>query len=593
MKRCDVKVEDQWNLQPLFSSLEAWKSDFAAFKETACSWEKMLSFKGKLGSGAKSVKEFFDHYFDIAREIDRFYTYAHLRHDEDLAFEEAKVAYNDAMHFYHTFSQMAAWVEPEIFSLDDKVLQGYLKDPELELYWIHLEKIVALKPFTLSEKEEMIVALAAQPLSTPSKVFSALNNVDLKFAPAKDEKGEEKEVTHALYSLYMQSSDRMLRKNAFESLHNGFSAYENTIAESLSGVVQGHVFEAKARGYESTLHAALKPHNIDVDVYKNLIATVRENIKPLHDYVSHRKEVLGLDKVHFYDLYVPMVESCERKFSYDEAEKICIEAVAPLGKGYQDDLHKGMTAERWVDRYENEGKRTGAYSSGCYDSHPYILMNYKGILNDLMTLAHEAGHSMHSLNSHRNQPYHYSHYSIFVAEVASTFNEKLTSKYLIERAESGDEKKYLINQQLDAVRGTLFRQTMFAEFELKIHEIGEKGESLTPGMLKEIYRQLNADYYGPDFHIDDLLPAECFRIPHFYYNYYVYQYATGISAAHALVERVLHEGGQSDYLDFLGSGSSDYPLELLKRAGVDMRSPDPIVSQIDAFSAHLSELKTC
>ncbi|MDN3507729.1 MAG: oligoendopeptidase F [Simkaniaceae bacterium] len=593
MKRCDVKLEDQWNVELLFPSLEGWKSDFSAFKETVGSFDKMLAFKKRLGSSSKTLKDFFDHYFDTARQIDRFYTYAHLRHDEDLAKEEAKIAYNEAMHFYHTFSQMVAWVEPEILALDQKILDGYLKDPILEPYWIHLEKIVKLKPFTLSDKEEMILALAAQPLATASKAFSALNNVDLKFASVKDGEGKECEVTHGLYSLYMQSKDRTLRENAFTSLHKGFAANENTIAEFLSGVVQGHVFEARARGYESTLHAALTPHNIDVSVYHNLIETVRANIKPLHDYVSYRKEVLGLDKVHFYDLYVPIVDDCDQKYTYDEAEKICIEAIEPLGEGYQDDLRRGMTTDRWVDRYENEGKRTGAYSSGCYDSCPYILMNYKGMLNDLMTLAHEAGHSMHSLNSHRSQPYQYSHYSIFVAEVASTFNENLTSRYLMQKATTAKEKRFLINQQLDATRATLYRQTMFAEFELKIHEIGERGESLTPGMLKEVYKQLNADYYGPDFYVDDLLPFECLRIPHFYYNYYVYQYATGISAAHALAERVIHENGRDDYLDFLAAGSSDYPLEILKRAGVDMRTPEPIISQIDAFSAYLNELKTC
>ena len=414
-----------------------------------------------------------------------------------------------------------------------------------------------------------------------------MNNAVLQFPDSKDKEGNCHKVSHARYGTILQGHDRVLRQNAYESVQGTYRQYGNTFAQLLSGHVNTHIFKARARGYPSSLDAALYPKNIDTKVYRQLIQTVRENLEPLHRYVAMRKEILGVEKIRLCDFYVPLVENVDLKIPYDEAVELVVNSLSPLGKKYQNQVRAGLTTEGWVDRYENIGKRSGAYSSGCYGSKPYILMNYDGKIKDMMTLTHEAGHSMHSFTSHQNQPYPKSQYTIFVAEVASTFQEELLFHHL--RKTMGKKaQRFLINYRLDAIRGTLYRQALFAEFELKIHEMAEQGIPLTETVLSELYGELNRTYYGPFLEIDENLKSEWMRIPHFYYNFYVYQYSTGISAAHALVKRV-QDGHLDDYMQFLSSGGSDYPLNQLQKAGVDMRAPDAIRSLITDFDRLLNE----
>lgn len=437
------------------------------------------------------------------------------------------------------------------------------------------------------------MALAGQALQTSYKAFNALTDADFIFSPVLDDYGEEKPLTHGSYAIYLRDQDRVLRKNAFKAYHQKYFSYANTLCELLNGQIQSQWFEARARNYTSCLEAALFPRNIEVSVYKSLIEAVRQKLPVLHRYMKFRKKTLGLEELHLYDVYVPLTKAVDMRLDYDQAEDLVVECVKPLGSEYQEFLRKGLKEQRWVDRYENKNKRSGAYSSGCYDSMPYILMNYKTILRDVFTLAHEAGHSMHSLYSHKYQPYHLSDYPIFLAEVASTFNEDLLTRLLIEKCQNKEEKIFLIQQKIEDLRATLFRQTMFAEFELLIHEQIEKGMPLTPEFLKTEYHQLNVSYFGPDTVIDPEIDIEWARIPHFYYGFYVFQYATGISAATALAEKVVNgsEKDREDYLRFLKSGSSHYPIDTLKMAGVDMTSPDAVISAIGTFDHWLDQLE--
>lgn len=593
--REDVAQEDTWNVEDLFPSLEKWQGSYKDLSGNGSRprWPELADCKGRLHEGAERLKETFDIYFKLLRELESVYCYAHLRHDEDTANNDHKTAYGQAMGLYHDFAQEASWIEPEILSLPEETLQSYLESPSLVDYRFHLEKIVLVKPYTLSPEKEELLAMAGKALQTARKAFSAINDADFDFGEVVDGKGEKHRLTHGSYSLYVRNQDRTLRKNTFESLQGKYGRYENTLCELLSGVVNQHAFNARARGYDSCLEAALQPKNIDTNVYHSLIKAVRENLEPLHKYMRLRKKLLGLDELHLYDMSVPITKDMDITMNYADAEEVIVQSVSALGEEYQQHLDKGLKDDRWVDRYENENKRSGAYSSGCYNSHPYILMNYKGLLRDVFTLAHEAGHSMHSLYSRKNQPFHYSDYSIFVAEVASTFNEDLLSRLLMERAQSKEERIFLVNQKVEDIRNTLFRQTMFAEFELMIHDWVEKDIPLTPAKLNEEYHKLAAVYFGPDVVIDKEIQWEWARIPHFYYNFYVYQYATGISAALCLADRVVKEGApaRDAYLSFLKGGSSQYPVDILRMAGVDMCTPDPVKSAIQRFAGLVDDLE--
>jgi oligoendopeptidase F len=593
--REETEKQDRWNVESLYSSEKEWDKAFQSFVNLAdkpC-WPAIQAYQGSLGQSPERLKDAIECIIKIERELTKLYTYAHLRHDEDIADPKFKAAYERIVSCAHLFSQETAWFLPELLTIPEKTFETYLKSAVLQDYRFYLEKMIRIKKHTLSPESESLMALAGQALETANNVFKSMNDADFQFGSVFDAENKEMPLTHALYGMYLRRHDRLLRERAFKQYHKKYQSYENTLCEILSGQLQTHCFNAKARHYPSCLNAALFPKNIDVSVYHSLIAAVNERIDVLHKYMGLRKQILNLPELHLYDVYVPLVEDFEMDMPYAEAEDLVIESVAPLGSEYQNLLRSGFKERRWVDRYENKNKRSGAYSSGCYDSEPYILMNYKGISRDVFTLAHEAGHSMHSLYSHKHQPYHYGDYPIFLAEVASTFNEDLLSRLLLKRCSNPVEKIFLLNQQIEDIRGTLFRQTMFAEFELLIHEKVEQNIPLTPQLLKQEYRNLNLKYFGPSVVIDEEIDIEWSRIPHFYYNFYVFQYATGISAALALSDQVVHgnEKNRTDYLGFLKAGSSKYPIEILKMAGIDMGSPAPVIAAINKFDGLLNELE--
>ncbi len=593
--RAEVLPDDQWNVAELYPSLDQWEKEFAAVceKPTKPHWPKLQSYRGRLKEGPKIVKEALDLSFEIARRLEKLYTYAHLRHDEEITLDASKKAFLQISSLMYDFQQESSWIEPEILELPEAKISELLASPLLATYRFHIEKLVRMRPHTLSADKEELLAMAGKPMQTPPKAFSALNNADIKLGKVKDGQGQELDLSHGLYQMYIRSPDRTLRANAFIAMQEKYLGLENTMAELLYGEIQSHIFGSRARTFSSSLDAALFPKKIPLEVYHSLIKTVRSGLKSLHRYVSLRKKLLKLDEAHLYDMYLPLIPQVEIRMDYKEAEELVIESTAPLGKDYQNAVKKGLKTDRWVDRYENQNKRSGGYSSGCFDSFPYILLNYRGILRDVFTLAHEVGHSMHSYLSHKTQSYQYSHYPIFVAEVASTFNEELLMDLLLKRREKKEEKLFLINEKIEDIRATFFRQTMFAEFELKIHELVEQETPLTPALLKEIYLQLNRDYFGPDATIDNEIAIEWARIPHFYYNFYVYQYATGISAALSLAGKVL--GGDThardNYLSFLKGGGSLYPIDLLKLAGVDMSSPEPVQATLRKFDSLVTQLE--
>lgn len=585
-KRSEQNPKDLWNVEEMYPSLTEWET---AFNQVP-SLEKLAEFKGRLNEGAGILKELLDLSCSLEREISKLYTYSHLRHDEDISNPEAKGAYQKSLALYTSLAEAASWIEPEILTLDESIAD----DPALAEYSFHLKKIFRLKAHTLSEAEEKLIASSGLALQASHRAFSAINDADMKYGVALDKEGKEHEITHASFGVMLRSHDRVLRKNAFQAMHGKYSEFSNTLTELLNGQLQSHVFSSTARNYSSCLEAALYPKNIDTSVYHSLIESVRDNLSTLHKYMGLRKKVLKVDELHLYDVYVPLVQDMDITMDYGDAEEAIIDSVAPLGDLYQSKLREGLKTGRWVDRYENESKRSGAYSSGCYDSMPYILMNYKKLLRDVFTLAHEAGHSMHSLLSKTTQPYHYANYPIFVAEVASTFNEDLLMRKMLSETNDRSTRIFLINQKIEDIRSTLFRQTMFAEFELMIHQMAEAKTPITPDHLREKYKELNIAYFGPETTIDDEISIEWSRIPHFYYNFYVYQYATGISAALSLANKVMNGGAkeQSAYLTFLSGGCSKYPIDLLIDAGVDMRTKQPVTDAIAHFGQLVDELET-
>ncbi|HSX37621.1 MAG TPA: oligoendopeptidase F [Chlamydiales bacterium] len=586
--RNELKIEDKWNVEALYPDAAAWNGEFDSLKEKA---PQIFSYKGKLSDPITAVS-FFEIYFRLHRQLEKLHTYAHLRMDEDLGNDDFKRDYGLISSFYHDFQHECAWIEPELLALSEPDFARLIAHPDLKLYQFFLEKVGRMRPHTLTNEQEELMALSGKALDAAAQAFSALNNADMTFQNAVDANGVEHPLSHGAYLAYMRSQDRELRKSAFQNLHNSFEAHVNTLCELIQGQVQSHLFQAKARKYASCLEAALFPHQIDAFVYENLIVGVRKALPIMHRYIALRKNLLGLSELHYYDLMVPLVEDVQISMSYSEAVQTVVRSVQLLGEEYKNEVKNGLMSDRWVDVYETPKKRSGAYSSGCYDSMPYILLNYQGTLNDVLTLSHETGHSMHSFLSRRSQPYIYSHYPIFVAEVASTFNEQLLLKELKSKARSKKELAYLLNYAIEGIRATIFRQTLFAEFEWQIHKWAEEGIPLTPSLLKEYYTQLNRDYYGPDLVLDKELEIEWARIPHFYYNFYVYQYATGLSAALSLFENAQKSDVlKKRYLEFLSSGGSRYPLDLLALAGVDMRSSVPIDAAMNYFSHLLDEFE--
>lgn len=585
MKRSEQKIENTWDLSALVKNSSEWEERYKRLKERI---EKLSSYQGKLNEG-DNLYSFLSELRDDEIEYECVANWAFLNYSADASDAENQQRAGLSDTLGASLSQNLSWFEPELLEIDRSVLDSKLKEDRFKEFKIFLEKILRFSPYTLSKKEERLLALSIESGQTAHNAFQDLNNVDLDFGTVNGEK-----LTHASYSTFIRSEDENIRKEAFTKYYREYEKNQHVIARLYAGSVQRDIFISRARGYKSSLDAALYPDNVPEEVYRNLIESVHEGFPILHRYYKLMAKVLGKAKLNHYDVYVPLVSGIKSNYSYDEAVELIKNAVEPLGKEYQEIIVRGLTTDRWVDRYENEGKRSGAFSAGCYTGNPYILMSYKDeVLNSVFTLIHEGGHSMHSYFSTRNNPFMHYDYSIFEAEVASTFNEQLLARYLINTSKDDRLKAYLISNQLSDIVATLFRQTMFAEFELLCHEAGERGEALTFDYFRKSYRKLLEEYFGPEMIFEETSDLEGLRIPHFYNAFYVYKYSTGISAAIALANRVT-EGGEKerdDYLSFLKSGGSSYPIESLKKAGVDMSSPEPVRAAIKYFEGLLDEFE--
>ncbi|WP_307340708.1 oligoendopeptidase F [Metabacillus malikii] len=588
--RSEIKKEDTWRLEDIFATDQEWEKEF---EEIKAQLPKLSAFKGKLGNSAADLYQALSFQDQVMERLGKLYTYAHMRYDQDTTNSTYQALNDRARNLYTQASSLSSYIVPELLTIDEEKIKQFLNEKEeLKLYEHALDEINRQRPHVLSAEQEELLAQASEVLGSSSNTFGMLNNADLTFPTIKDENGEEVEITHGRYIRFLESEDRRVREDAFKAVYKTYGDFKNTFASTLSGTIKKDNFSAKIRNYDSARHAALSSDNIPESVYDNLVSTIHDNLDLLQRYVKLRKEVLNLTEVHMYDLYTPLVKDVKMEVTYDEAKDYILKGLKPLGEEYQSILKEGFE-NRWVDIHENKGKRSGAYSSGTYGTNPYILMNWQDNVNNLFTLAHEFGHSVHSYYTRKHQPYPYGNYSIFVAEVASTCNEALLNHYLLETIEDKRQRLYLLNHFLEGFRGTVFRQTMFAEFEHIIHQKAQEGEPLTPELLTKIYYDLNRTYFGDDIVIDEEIGLEWARIPHFYYNYYVYQYATGYSAATALSNQILEEGEPAveRYLEFLKAGSSDYPIEVLKKAGVDMTSSTPIEEACKVFEEKLTEME--
>jgi oligoendopeptidase F len=589
--RSEVPESDKWNLTQLFADAGKWQEDFAWLQRA---YPKLQEWKGRVGESAQTLAAVLEFEKALELKMERVHHYASLQLAEDSTNNEYLARVGQLQNLLTKIGEAAAFIVPEILSIDDKKFGQFIAQPALKDWRIKLSKIRRMKPHVLSEPEERLLALGSVALSGYDDTFSQLTDVDMKFGVLIDETGRETPLSQSSFSSFLVKRDPELRKRAFHQFYAEFRDHEYTLAASLAYSVKADVFRARARNYSSALEAALFPDDAPVAVYDGLIQSVRGNLKPLFRYFDLRRRVLGLDELHQYDTYVPLVPEIETRFRFDDAVEMVLGSLAPLGKEYIDVLTEGLHSKRWCDRYESRGKRSGAFSSASYGAPPYILMNYKeDVFADVYTLAHEAGHSMHSWLSQNSQLFQDYEYSIFLAEVASTFNEELLTHHLLQTTTDPKMRAYIVNRQIDDLRGTLFRQTMFAEFEKIIHAIEESGDALTLGGFKSEYHKLLETYFAENFVLDPELDLECLRIPHFYHAFYVYKYATGISAAVTLSQRVLSGDSESvdAYLNFLRSGGSKFPLETLKAAGVDMTTSAPIESALRLFERRLAELE--
>ena len=589
--RDEVPAKDKWDLSSIFKSDDEWEE---ALKSLPAITKKVAAYKGKLGESDKTLLEALKAYEQAQLKMETVYHYASLIHEANEDDSAATDKNGRALMAYTQMQSELSFIDPEIQAIDETKLRQWISQPEYADYKVFIEKNLHFKKYILSEKEERILSLQMQTAETPYTAFSVLTNVDInKTFGTVNVDGEEKPLTETTWSVFLHSQDRKVREEAYKKFYAKFEEHQNSIATLYAGSVNQDIFSVRARGYDSSLQQALYGNKVPLSVYHNLIDCIHKNLDTLHEYYSLRKKVLGVKELRHWDVYVPLVKSVETKTSYEEAVEICRKALAPLGKEYTDRLCDGLL-NGWADRYENVGKRSGAFSSGCYIGNPYILLNYKDdVIRDVFTMAHEGGHSMHSWYSVHNNPFMSYDYTIFEAEVASTFNEELVFKYLLENAKSKEMKAYLLSMRADDILATLHRQTMFAEFELKAHEAVENGTPLTAELLRKIYRDLLELYFGPEMVFESNSDLEGLRIPHFYTAFYVYKYATGISAALALAKRVT-EGGEKereDYFKFLKSGGSRYPIESLRVAGVDMESTEPVQAACDTFKAIVDELK--
>lgn len=588
-KREELDPKYTWDLSDIYPTDEDWERDFAKFSKLP---ETIAGYKGRLAESADTLLEFLRLSDEIAVLCDSLGNYAQRKSDENTANAKYQAMVSRLMNGYVAINSAGSFETPELIAIPDDLLENFYKDkPELELYRRALDTVRRRKAHVLSEAEEKLLALAGDMGMSPENIFSMFSDADLIFPDAADKDGNPHQLTHGSYIPMMQSADRTLRKNAFENLYHTYDGFKNTCAATLAAQVKTLAFYSQARKYGSALESALDGNEIPTDVYTNLIAAVHDNMHYMYDYAALRKELMGLDELHMYDLYAPIVSDVDMKISFEEAKDTVYKALSVMGDEYLAVLKKGFD-ERWIDVYENEGKTSGAYSAGAR-VHPYVLLNHKDTLNCMFTLAHEMGHAIHSYYSNSTQPVVYSDYKIFVAEVASTCNEALLMQYLLKNTQDKKQRAYLINYFLEQFRTTLYRQTMFAEFELKINEMYARGEALTADVLNSTYRELNKLYFGEGVVIDSEIDLEWARIPHFYYEFYVYQYATGYSAAIALSQRILTGGEEAvkDYIGFLKGGCSKDPISLLKGAGVDMTTAAPINDALKLFGELIGEMR--
>ena len=582
--RCEIEDKYKWDLTKIYKDEKEWQKDFDDVKEKIL---KVLEYKDSFLSNGKKLYEYLKYDEEVSRKLEKIYYYAHLNYDADTLDEKYKVMTNKVSDLFTKYNELSSFVVPEILKLDEEKLNTFYKDEEkLEDYRFSIENIYRFKNHTLDEEKEKMLSNLSKCLSNPEETYEALTDSDFEYDYITDEKGNRVKFNESNYSLFIKSKDRSVRKKAFEMLHNKYKKYIRTITSTYKGEVENNVVLAKIRNYDSAISASLYSDNVPVDIYNNLIKVVNDNMNVLYDYYDLKKEILSLDRLHMYDTYVEIINKI------DEAKEIVIDALSVLGDKYVKNLKKAFD-EKWIDIYHSKGKRSGAYSSGNFDVNPYVLLNFEGTLNDVSTLAHELGHSMHTYLSCKNNPYQYSSYEIFVAEVASTVNELLLANYMLKNSKNKDEKLAIINHILDLYKATLYRQTMFAEFEKETHKLREKGEVLTSELLSNTYYNLVKKYFGPNVLCDDLIRYEWARIPHFYYNFYVYKYATGISAASYIVDGILNnkEGALENYINFLKTGGSMYPLDELKIAGVNLNSKSVILSAIKTFEKYLKEFK--
>ncbi len=589
-KRSEIDDKFKWKLEDTYASDDLWEADFLELKKKT---EEMKKYKGNLTSTADNFKKGLELYFSIDRLLDKVADYSYRRKDEDLNVAKYQEMADRIDTLYSEISSETVFVTTELSKMEPESFDGFARENKnIELYRFYMDEIFRLKPHTLSDEEEKILAMASEIAGGAESTYGMLNNADIKFPIFKDENGNEIELTKGNYIKYMQSGNREVRKEVFEKFYKTYLAYKNTFVSTLNSNVKTHVFYTKSRKYESALKRSLFQDNVNTSLYENLISTIHSNFDKIHKYYEVRKKYLKLEEQHMYDIYVPMLKEIDKQIPYKEAVTMVKDALKILGEDYSNIMEHAFT-DGWIDIYENDGKRSGAYSSGSYDSKPYILLNHRDDLDSVFTLAHEMGHSMHSYYSKKNQPYIYSQYKIFVAEVASTVNEILLMKHMLKKAETKQEKMYLLNHFMDQFKATMYRQVQFAEFEKMIHEKVEAGEALSADKVCQMYLELNKMYYGDNVISDDYIKVEWARIPHFYYNFYVYKYATGFSAAVDIAERI-SSGDKialENYLKFLKSGGSDYPIELLKIAGVDMSTTEPVQNALNVFAKLIEEFE--
>jgi oligoendopeptidase F len=590
LKRNEVPEDKTWRLEDIFETDELWEKELKSLEEDIKQFEK---YQGKLSESADTLYDLLSLQDELSERLGKLYTYAHMRYDQDTTNSFYQGLNAQAETLITVASSEMSFITPEILEMDEEKLASFLEEKEeLQLYKKTLDEITRQRPHVLSKAEEALLAEASEPMSSSSQTFGMLNNADLTFPAVENEKGEKVDLTHGRYLGFLESDDRRVRQDAFKSMYDTYGKFINTFASTLNGNIKKDNFNAKVRNYESARQAALDNNNIPEKVYDNLVEAVNERLPLLHKYTKLRKKVLELDELHMYDLFTPLVKDVDMKIPYEKAQQYVVDSFSPLGDAYKNIVKEGYE-NRWIDVEENKGKRSGAYSSGAYGTNPYILLNWQDNVNDMFTLAHELGHSVHSYYSQKYQPFRYGNYSIFVAEVASTTNEALLNDYMLKSLDDEKKKLYILNHFLEGFRGTVFRQTMFAEFEHDIHVRAQNGEALTADKFTEIYYDLNKKYFGDDVVSDEEIGLEWARIPHFYFNYYVYQYATGYSAATALANQILEgkEGAVDRYLDFLKAGNSEYPIDVLKMAGVDMTSKQPMLDALDVFGQKVDEME--